>query len=176
MNCIRFLQYFYYTYKLFTDNDRFTSENNNARNISIFIDRCWHTAACLAFIARTLRLIAKENQCILPSQAWFLAMPFFNIYWNFEVTRRLTDSLNNEFFDRKIPVDDNPTRKWGMLNAWTFLLMNIPLPSVFLVSLRVVNLVYFVTYWIKINQYRVLLVEHNKFREINDISENKEES
>ena len=127
-------------------------------------------------IARTLRLIAKENQCILPSQAWFLAMPFFNIYWNFEVTRRLTDSLNNEFFDRKIPVDDNPTRKWGMLNAWTFLLMNIPLPSVFLVSLRVVNLVYFVTYWIKINQYRVLLVEHNKFREINDISENKEES
>lgn len=120
---------------------------------------------CYAWtIVRTLRLVAKENQCILPNQAWFLAMPFFNIYWNFEVTRRLTDSLNNEFFDRKIPVEENPTRKWGMLYSWTFLFMNIPLPSIFLISLRVVNLVYFVTYWIKLNQYRVLLVEHNKFK------------
>ena len=31
-------------------------------------------------IRNTLKLIAKENQCMLPNQAWFLAIPFFNIY------------------------------------------------------------------------------------------------
>ncbi|WP_437919420.1 hypothetical protein [Sphingobacterium sp. LRF_L2] len=108
----------------------------------------------------TLRLVKKTNQCILPNQAWFIAVPFFNIYWNFEVVRRLTDSLNNEFYDRKIEVEEQPTRKWGMLFAWTFLLSNIPLPVFILTTIAILHLVYFITYWVKVNQYKTLLKLH----------------
>lgn len=109
---------------------------------------------------RTLKLVKKDNQCILPSQAWFVAVPIFNIYWNFEIARRLSDSLNNEFFDRKVEVEENPTYKWGIIFAWTFLLSNIPLPLFVLMIIGILHLVYFITYWVKINEYKVLLRMH----------------
>ncbi|EFK60026.1 hypothetical protein ACR79S_17110 [Sphingobacterium spiritivorum] len=129
---------------------------------------CWILFANT--IRKTLNLIAPENRNILPSQAWFVAVPLFNIYWHFEVARRLCDSLNNEFYDRKIAVEENPTRKEGQIYAWTFLSINIPFPPFILVIAGIMNLIYFITYWVKINQYRVLLKEHNKFveKEVNE--------
>jgi hypothetical protein len=115
-------------------------------------------------IRKTLNLVAKENRNILPNQAWFVAVPLFNIYWNFEVARRLCDSLNNEFYDRKIAVEENPTLKEGRIYAWTYLAINVPFPPFLLVIGGILNLIYFITYWVKINQYRNLLKEHNKFR------------
>lgn len=118
---------------------------------------------CFAWtIFRTLKLVKKENQCILPSQAWFVAVPIFNIYWNFEVVRRLTDSLNNEFYDRQVEVDERPTQKWGMIFAWTFLLSNIPLPLFVLVTIALIHLIYFIIYWVKVNECKVLLQLHIK--------------
>ncbi len=111
-------------------------------------------------IYSTLKLIKKENQNILPNQSWFVALPFFNIYWNFEVVRRLADSLNNEFYDRQIEVEERPTQKWGGLFAWTFLLSNIPLPPFIITVIAVLHLVYFITYWVKIHQHKVLLKLH----------------
>lgn len=111
-------------------------------------------------IYRTLKLIKRENLCILPGQAWFVAVPLFNIYWNFEVVRRLTDSLNNEFFDRKIAVEERPTQKWGLIFAWTFLISNIPLPLFVLMIIGILHLVYFITYWVKINECKALLHMH----------------
>ncbi|MVZ65869.1 hypothetical protein GQF61_08355 [Sphingobacterium sp. DK4209] len=116
-------------------------------------------------IKNTLKLISKENQAILPNQAWFLVVPFFNIYWNFEVARRLSYSLNNEFFDRKIPVEENPSMSAGMTYAWSFLVYNFPFPVFWKMLGMIVSFVYFITYWFKINQYRNLLLAHNKWRE-----------
>ena len=111
-------------------------------------------------IYSTLKLIKKENRNILPGQVWYVALPLFNIYWNFEVVRRLTDSLNNEFYDRQVEVDERPTQKWGMLFAWTFLISNIPLPLFILTVIFVLHLVYFITYWVKIHEHKVLLKMH----------------
>ncbi|GHE29492.1 hypothetical protein [Sphingobacterium griseoflavum] len=111
-------------------------------------------------IYSTLKLVKKENQNILPSQAWFVALPLFNIFWNFEVVRRLTDSLNNEFYDRQIEVDERPTQKWGMWFAWTFLISFLPLPMFILIVVSVLHLVYFITYWVKIHEHKVLLKMH----------------
>lgn len=108
----------------------------------------------------TLKLIKVGNQNILPNQAWFVALPFFNIYWNFEVVRRLADSLNNEFYDRQVEVEERPTQKWGTLFAWTFLLSNIPLPPFIITVIIVLHLVYFVTYWVKVHQHKALLKMH----------------
>lgn len=117
-------------------------------------------------VRNTLRLIDKENQLILPSQAWFLALPLFNIYWNFEVSKRLAYSFNNEFFDRKIAVEEMPTRKAGMIYAWAFLVYFFPLsPGFVRVAAMLIFLIYFVVYWIQINQYKTLLEEHNYWKQ-----------
>ncbi|WP_312138172.1 hypothetical protein [Sphingobacterium sp.] len=116
-------------------------------------------------VRNTLKLISKENQAILPNQAWFLVIPFFNIYWNFEVARRLSYSLNNEFYDRKIAVEENPSMGAGMTFAWSFLIYNLPFPIFWKMLSMIVSLVYFVTYWFKINQYRSLLLAHDKWKE-----------
>ncbi len=112
-------------------------------------------------IRKTLLLIHPENQVILPNQAWFLAIPLFNMYWNFEVAKRLSYSLNNEFFDRKIAVEENPGFSSGMLYAWAFLVSFFPFPAFLHLLCLIVAIIYFILYWIKINQFKDLINEHN---------------
>lgn len=114
-------------------------------------------------IRKTLLRISPENRFLKPHHAWLAAVPIFNIYWNFVVASRLSDSLNNEFYDRKIAEEENPGRMIGMLYAWLFLLSNIPFSPVILVTIGLLGFVYFIVYWVKINNFRNLLAEHDKF-------------
>lgn len=125
-------------------------------------------------IYSTLRLIKKDNQCILPKQAWFLAIPFFNIYWNFEVIKRLSDSLTNEYYDRQIEAEEQPTLRSGLLFAWTFLLTNIPLPMAILASLAILHLIYFVIYWVRVAQQKSLLKLHITHYGVDYVAQEKE--
>lgn len=119
-------------------------------------------------IRGTLLLVAKENRLMSPNQAWLLALPLFNIYWNFEIANRLRDSLINEFYDRKIAVEEKPTYKKGSLYAWIYLASNIPLPFGISFVLVVLHFVTLVNYWFSVNSFKRILEEHNKF------SDNKE--
>lgn len=116
-------------------------------------------------IRKTLNLIDTANRCILPYQVWFIAIPLFNIYWNFEVVKRLRDSIINEFYDRKIAIEEQPTYKKGMLYAWIYLITNIPFPFPLGISgiLIVLHFVTLVNYWFVISSYKRILIEHNKF-------------
>lgn len=116
-------------------------------------------------IRKTLMLVAPENRLMSPNHAWLLAVPFFNIYWNFIVASRVADSLTNEFYDRKIAEEENPGRIAGMWYAWLFLLSNIPLPPFILITIGLLSFVYFIAYWVKVNNFRNLLAEHEKFKE-----------
>lgn len=117
-------------------------------------------------IRKTLLLIQKENRVILPNQAWFIAVPLFNIFWNFEVVKRLAYSFNNEFFDRKIAVEEMPTQRFGSMYAWAFLIYNIPFFPAFIRLLAfVLCITYFITYWFKINQYKTLILEHDQWKQ-----------
>lgn len=112
-------------------------------------------------IYSTVKLIRKENQCILPYQIWFMALPFFNIYWNFVVVKRVSDSLNNEFYDRKIEADEDPTKKQGYIYASTFLVSNIVILPVFIRYLSsVINFVYLFIYWAKMRECKMALKKH----------------
>ena len=115
-------------------------------------------------VRKTLLLIAPENRLIKPAMAWLLVVPIVNIYWNFIVAGRLADSLTNEFYDRRIAEEENPGASMGRLYAWMFLLSNIPFPPFILVTVALLSFVYFIAYWVKINNFRNLLVEHEKFR------------
>ncbi|GGC25613.1 hypothetical protein GCM10011386_16980 [Parapedobacter defluvii] len=115
-------------------------------------------------VRKTLLLVAPENRLITPNQAWLLAVPLFNIYWNFVIASRLADSLTNEFYDRKIAEEENPGRAAGNWYAWLFLLTNIPLPPFILITFFLLSITYFIVYWVKVSNFRNLLVEHEKFR------------
>lgn len=133
--------------------------------VAVFLIRLVIWAFYANTIRRTLTLISPENRLIKPSEAWLLVIPFFNIYWNFSVATRLADSLTNEFYDRKIAEEESPGRIAGLWYAWLFLLANIPLPAFILVTIGLLSIVYFVGYWVKINNFRNLLVEHEKHKD-----------
>lgn len=114
-------------------------------------------------IRKTLKLIAPENRFLAPNMAWLLVIPVYNIYWNFVMAARLSDSLTNEFFDRKIAEEESPGRHMGIRYAILYLLSNIPFPAFIGLTFFLVGVVYFITYWVKIYNFMLLLEEHNKF-------------
>lgn len=114
-------------------------------------------------VRKTLHVISPENRFLRPGQAWFLVIPLFNIYWNFVVVRSLSNSLNNEFFDRKIAEEENPGLATGILYCWMFMLSHIPFPPFILLTLLILGIVYFIQYWVKINHFRLLIKEHDRF-------------
>lgn len=107
-------------------------------------------------IRTTLLLVKQENRLLVPFQALLLAVPLLNIFWNFVVLRSLRDSLNNEFYDRKVAVDENPTQKQGNIFAWSFLIANMPVPFIgFAASFAYI--VGLIMYWVKIVEMKKLL-------------------
>lgn len=120
------------------------------------------------FFARTvkglLEKIKEENRFLQPLQAWLLVIPFVNLYWNFVAARGISNSLNNEFFDRKIAEEELPGLGAGMAYAWMFMLAHIVvLPDFLLMTFGFLTLVYFIRYWVKIYHFKLLLEEHDKF-------------
>ncbi|GAA4782352.1 hypothetical protein GCM10023231_07500 [Olivibacter ginsenosidimutans] len=113
----------------------------------------------------TLKLIAPENRFMRPGEAWLVLVPIFNIYWNFELAKRMADSLTNEFYDRKIAEEEAPGRSTGIVVAILYVVTVLPLPVNIIMGLNFVYLFYFFAYWIKMNRFRELLKDHNLFLE-----------
>ena len=146
--------------------DNIIAEMGQEYTIMLIVVGIFITVIRLVFantIRKTLLLINPENRLLKPAQVWFLAVPLINIYWNFLVSRNLSYTLNNEFFDRKVAIEPNPTRKTGMIFAWSFLLLNIPLFPFFMMTLFFINVIFFIKYWVEISRYKTLIMEHNNF-------------
>lgn len=111
---------------------------------------CWQ-------LRSSLIKIKAENRCIHPEQVWLLLLPFFNIYWNFVVARKFSDSLNNEFFDKKVAVEENPAFKNGNIFAWSFLALNFPLPGFVFFIIFILCSISLLLYSLKIREYNRLL-------------------
>lgn len=119
----------------------------------------------------TLLLVRKENRCILPSQVWFIALPFFNIYWNFIVARKMTDSLNNEFYDRRIAVEEEPTLNQGYMYAGGYMISMLPLPQFISFLASMIAFVGFILYWVKVAEYKKLLKQPFEYNDANEVDE-----
>jgi hypothetical protein len=87
---------------------------------------------------------------------------FLNVYWNFVVVNHIANSLNNEFFDRKIAEEEMPGKSRGILYAWMYMLSHIPFPGFLLLTFSTLSVVYFIQYWVKLANFKNLLLEHNK--------------
>lgn len=47
-----------------------------------------------------LRSIKPENRTIQPNEVWLQLIPVFNLYWQFNVVDRISDSIRNEIVER----------------------------------------------------------------------------
>lgn len=115
-------------------------------------------------IRNLLRLIAAENRFLEPKHAWLAMIPLFNIYWNFVIAHRVSNSLNNEFYDRKIAEEERPGLVSGLAYAIFVLLANIPIDTLFTVVFGIFVIFHFIRYWVKIENFKALIEEHNRFR------------
>lgn len=115
-------------------------------------------------IRNLLRLIAMENRFLEPKHAWLAMIPIFSIYWNFVLAHRLSNSLNNEFYDRKIAEEERPGLVSGLSYAIFAALANIPLGTFYITFFGTLTLIYFIRFWVKIENFRTLLLEHNRFK------------
>lgn len=111
---------------------------------------------------KALLEINEENRFIHPNMVWLLLVPFLNIYWNFVAVGKLKDSLNNEFYDRKIAVEENPTFKYGSFFAWCFLIFNFPVPLFISFLMLFLSNVALLLYWFSVREHRKLLEQSPK--------------
>lgn len=114
-------------------------------------------------LRKTLNLIAEGNRFMKPWEAWLAMIPIFSIYWNFMIAMHMSNSLTNEFYDRKIAEEENPGRSTGLTYACFIAMANLPISSGFMVVTGIVSFVFFVRYWIKMDHFKTVLVEHNRF-------------
>jgi len=107
----------------------------------------------LLTIQRTLKAIAPESRDMSPGTVWLMLIPFLNIIWQFIMVDGVAKSLRNECARLQIPTrESKPTFGAGL--AWCIcnILSIIPLFG------PLAALVTFIVYWIKIAEYKRLIV------------------
>ncbi|HMR20192.1 MAG TPA: hypothetical protein PKA53_12895 [Sphingobacterium sp.] len=124
-------------------------------------------------VKRLIQLVRKENRFFTPGQSWILAIPLLNIFYNFIMIRRICDSLNNEFYDRREAVDENPTLRQGYYMAFGFLAANFPLPIFIAYLVYIASMAYYINYLIKVLAYKKLLQQPPPLSD-NEVSVDKE--
>lgn len=127
-------------------------------------------------IRKTLLLIDEENRHMKPKQAWLAIIAILNIYWNFKVAELLANSLTNEFYDRKIPEEDNPGKSLGYTYAIVFAISSLPISSGFILAFGIFSLIYYIRYWVKVATFKTLLEEHNRVFNYVALKEEKDEA
>lgn len=112
----------------------------------------------LLTLQRTLKEISTENRKMPPEQVWLSIIPVFGIVWQFFIVSRLSDSLALELAKRNVYAEERrPAYNIGI--AYCILISAVIIPYInILASLG--GLVCWVLYWLKVNDYRMLLREN----------------
>lgn len=112
----------------------------------------------LVTLQRTLKEISPENRKMPPEQVWLSIIPLFGIIWQFFIVSRLSDSLALELSKRNVYAEERrPAYNIGM--AYCILISAVIIPYInILASLG--GLVCWVLFWLKVNDYRMLLLEN----------------
>lgn len=110
----------------------------------------------LITLQRTLEAVSVENRAMPPGQVWLLLIPVFNFVWHFIVTIKISDSIKNECGRLSIATSESrPTYSLGMSLCVLSIASYIPMIGT---MITLVTLVVWILYWIKVNDYRKLIL------------------
>ena len=116
-------------------------------------------SVCYLFtLQNTLKKISVENRKINPEKVWLLLIPIYNIYFNFIVVIRLSESLKSEFEKRKIDIGNSqPGYNIGIAHCCFLLLSLFSFINEVGIVANFFGTIFWVGYWISISRYSKLL-------------------
>lgn len=119
----------------------------------------------LLTLQRTLQEISPENRRMLPEQVWLSLIPLFGIIWQYYIVSRLSDSLALELIKRNVYAGERrPAYNIGM--AFCILISLVIIPYINVLAM-LGGLVCWVLFWLKVNDYLMLLRDNpGKYIEI----------
>ena len=104
----------------------------------------------LLTLHRTLGRIHPNNRTMEPWQVWLNLIPCFVLIWAFITVNRIAESLDNEFYDRRIRSEEDFGRGLGMTAAVLEVLAKIPYIGLLF---SIAAMICWIIYWVKIAGY-----------------------
>ncbi|MGV3630385.1 MAG: hypothetical protein ACO1O6_04235 [Bacteroidota bacterium] len=112
----------------------------------------------LLTLQRTLQEVSPQNRQVPPSNVWLMCIPVFSMIYPFILYPKISDSIMEEFADRKLDTSGDFSRNIGI--ALAILTLGAPTlrflgPLAFLGGLASLGfLVIWIVYWVKMNQFK----------------------
>jgi hypothetical protein len=104
----------------------------------------------LLTLSRALQQCRPRNRTMEPGQVWLNLIPCFSLVWMFITVNRIAESLDNEFYDRRLRGDGDFGKTIGTIYCVCNVLGFVPYVN----SITgIVGLVCFIIYWVKIAGY-----------------------
>lgn len=119
-------------------------------------------------LKRLLLQLSPSNRCISTGSLWYLLIPFFNLYWNFNVINKISYSLRLEYYSKGLSFKDSPTSKLGLIWAFSssYYLIGFVVKfseklsfiiSMVGVGISILSVVLFFCYWVAILEHKKIL-------------------
>jgi hypothetical protein len=115
----------------------------------------------LLTLSRCFHRISPHNRKMEPGQVWLNLIPCFGTVWIFITVIRLSESLEDEFYERRLRKDGDMGKNLGIMYNVMVLLGAIPyIGGIF----SLVGLVMWIMYWVKIAGFSRQLAEDSEDR------------
>ena len=119
----------------------------------------------LLTLSRVLRQCAPRNRTMEPGQVWLNLIPGFGLIWMFITVSRVSESLDDEYYDRGLRRDGDFGKNLG--TTYCILIVCCFIPYVGSLA-AIAALILWIMYWVKIAGYTRQLSEGDSYREERD--------
>ncbi|HVJ06727.1 MAG TPA: zinc ribbon domain-containing protein [Candidatus Saccharimonadales bacterium] len=113
--------------------------------------------AYILTLQRAISRCAPQNRATSPESAWLLLIPLFNMFWQFILYPRISETLEREFRARNLSIEPQPLRNLGLTVAVLHVCWIIPVVHFFT---GVAGFICLILYWVKISEYSNQLLSH----------------
>ncbi len=100
-----------------------------------------------------------------PGQVWLNLIPLFWVVWMFITIIRISESLKNEYQDRRLRADDP---EFGKMTGILAMVLS-------LVGCAPIGLIFFIMYWVKISKFKNELINSKKRGSSSDFDDEEED-
>jgi hypothetical protein len=113
--------------------------------LAYFVSRVMYLLA----VHRCLSRVHPRNRTMQPGTVWLDLIPLFSCVWSFVITHRLAESLDAEFYDRRIERDaDDYGTSIGIASSVCFLLGSLTCGV-----MSIPAIILWIFHWVKVAGY-----------------------
>lgn len=98
-----------------------------------------------------------KDRLMGPFWVWMSLIPFWNIIWQFVLVNTICESLDNEFYARRLPPRGDYGKAFGIISCLCYLCTWLFIP-IFWIIAGVIYFICFVVFWAKMVQYIIILM------------------